>query len=203
MKARYCLFKNPPRGGSDPESNRLHARLVKQQPVGIDLIVKEISLVSSFSPGDIKGLLASFQEQLAMHLSRGETVELEGLGYFSVAVKNAPATEAKEVTPSRVMFGRVAFRCSGELRRRLRGMKFERAERENGMQNLTDSERKENILNYIYIHRAISTSICRGLNHCTGYRALKDLKELQAEGKIVSTGPARIAQYTLATREKE
>ncbi|MDR2810069.1 MAG: HU family DNA-binding protein [Tannerellaceae bacterium] len=201
MKARYSVFHNPPQQGEEPENTGIHARLVEQNRIGIDLIAKQISQFSSFSAGDVKGLLTAFQEQLALHLSCGDIVELEGLGRFSVSVKNAPATREKEVTPSKVKFGKVVFRCSKELKRQLEGMSFERSGEGSRLKTRPEAKRKARILAYLENHHTILTSTCRTLNNCSKYLALKDLKELQEEGKILLLGPRNIAQYT-AVKDK-
>jgi nucleoid DNA-binding protein len=59
--------------------------------------VEEISAFSSFSPADVKGMLASFQHQLILHLTEGEIVELEGLGTFNVSLKSIPDATEQEV----------------------------------------------------------------------------------------------------------
>ncbi|MDR1556835.1 MAG: HU family DNA-binding protein [Tannerellaceae bacterium] len=195
MPAYYNLFKNPPQEGEEKEKGQIHARLVNQNPIRIDRMVNEISAFSSFSAADIKGMLASFQHQLLLHLSCGETVEFEGLGTFSVSLKNIPATEEKEVTPSRVQFKKVVFRCSGELKDQLRQMKFQRADEGSRLEGYPEKKRKENILSYLDTHYTLSSSTCRWLNGCSRYLAIKDLKELQKEGKIIRLGSRHNAQY--------
>lgn len=60
MTAQYGLFKNPPHKG-EKESDILHARIIPGRTIRIDRITREISECTSFSPGDVKGLLQALQ----------------------------------------------------------------------------------------------------------------------------------------------
>ncbi|MDR1980269.1 MAG: HU family DNA-binding protein [Tannerellaceae bacterium] len=202
MTAHYNLFRNPsPEKAGEKKNDRIHARLVNQNVVRIDRISKEISEFSSFSAADIKGLLASFQHLLILHLENGEIVELEGLGTFNVSLKSVPATTEKAVTPSKVQFGKVVFRCSKGLRKKLQDMKFERADEGSRLKGYPEEKRKSNILAYLETHFTISSAGCCWLNGCTKYMALKDLKALQKEGKITRLGTRSNAQYAAAEED--
>ena len=66
-----------------------------------------------------------------------------------------------------------------------------------------EEKRKANILAYIEKHDTISTFLCRSLNGCSKYIALKDLKTLQEEGKIVRLGYRANAQYGLKKEDDQ
>lgn len=78
-------------------------------------------------------------------------------------------------------------------------MKVEREDQPSGIQVIPEKKRKENILKYIESENTISTSECRSINGCSQYLALKDLKELLKEGKILRLGKRRNSQYALRT----
>ena len=154
MTAQYGLFRNPPHKG-EKESDILHARIIPGRTIRIDRVTREISECTSFSPGDVKGLLQAFADVLVSYLEDGDEVELEGLGHFSVSLK----------CPKPVKY-------NGE-------------------------ERKARIIQYLEKHETIMSSDCMGINECTRYLALKDIKELIAGKKIVKQGYRKIAVYTL------
>ena len=77
-------------------------------------------------------------------------------------------------------------------------MSVERAESGSRLKLLPADKRKKNILNYLQTHQTITSFICCGLNACTKYMALKDLKSLREEGRIVRLGRPANAQYALA-----
>lgn len=197
MTAQYGLFKNPPYKGGK-ESNIFHARIIPGRTIRIDRITNEISQCTSFSPGDVKGLLQAFADVLVLYLEDGDEVELEGLGHFSVSLKCPKITNSRQVRAEDISFKSVNFRCSKEITERLRCMDVERKPGSSKPAKYTTEERKDKILKYLERHETIMSSDCMGINECTRYLALKDIKELIAEKKIIKEGYRKIAVYMLA-----
>ncbi len=197
MTATYSLFRNPVPEEKANEG-KLHARLVNQEIVRIDRLVKEISDMSSFSSADVKGLLEAFRSRLELHLENGAIVDLEGLGTFSVSLKCPPLANEKKIVPGKVSFSKVNFRCSKELKEKLEFMTVERSKEGSRLKGLSAEKRKERILEYLKNGNTISSFWCRGLNGCSKYIALKDLQELVKEGKIIRLGVRQNAQYGLS-----
>jgi len=196
MSAHYELFETPtPRANEQKPS--LHARIIPSTTIRIDRICKEISSFSSFSPGDIKGMLEMLSDQIVRHLERGENIELEGIGHFSATVTcQKPATN-KRITSSDIRFKTVRFRCCKSIKKRLRSMEFEPLPQDQRYGGYPADERKEKILKYLRKKEVISSSYCMGINRCSRYMALKDLSELIAEGKIVKLGYSKFVVYGL------
>ena len=197
MGAHYNLFKNPKPGKNGDEEPTLHARLVNQRIIRTQELAEDISDACSFSTADVKGMLEALRRRLAFHLKFGAIVELEGVGTFTVSLKCPPLTKEKEIKPKYVQFNKVVFRCSKELRRSLKYMEIARADEDSRIKGLSPVKRKMNILEYLQKNGTISSSECRGLNGCSKYMALKDLKDLLQEGKIVRLGFRANAQYGL------
>lgn len=195
MSATYNLFKNP------GKKETLHARQVNQYTVRLDALCEEISQISSFSSSDVKGMLEALKSRIAFHLKYGDIVELEGLGTFNASLKCPPLTTEKQITPHLVKFSKVVFRCSNELKKELRDMKTERADEPSRLKGYPEEKRKANILNYIKQNNTISTLECRSINGCSKYIALKDLRTLLTEGKIIRLGYRSNAQYGLQEKE--
>lgn len=197
MSATYNLFRNP------GKKNTLHARQVQQYTVRIDTLCEEISDMSSFSPSDVKGMLEALKGRIAFHLKYGDIVELEGLGTFNVSLKCPPYNTEKQIPPHLVKFNKVVFRCANDLKKELKYMKVERANEPSRLKVYTPEKRKANILAYIADNNTISTLECRSLNRCTKYIALKDIRELLQEGKIVRLGYRSNAQYGLKEEDEK
>ncbi|WP_455637818.1 HU family DNA-binding protein [Parabacteroides sp.] len=197
MSATYNLFRNP------GEKDKLHARQVNQLTIRIDELCEEISEISSFSSADVKGMLNALKSRIAFHLKYGDIVELEGLGTFNATLKCPSLSTEKQITPHLVKFNKVVFRCSNELKKELRYMKVERADEPSRLKGYTEEKRKANILAYIEKNNTISTFECRSVNGCSKYIALKDLKALLNEGRIVRLGYRSNAQYGLKAEEEQ
>lgn len=199
MSAEYDVFKTPkPESGSPRQE--YHARLVPNgEVVRINELSMLISEISSFSSADVGGMLKAFQETMSLLLLQGRKIELEGLGLFSVALGTRPVkqTEQDQEENKEIYVKTVKFRCSAELRSKVRHMHLKRIPKSKRETNLPAEERKKNILSYLSGEDTIITSECMGLNHCTRYTAQKDLKELSGERLIKNTRSKHTSAYAL------
>jgi len=196
MSANYELFENPnPR--NDGKKQPLHARVIPVRTVRLERICEEISNYSSFSSGDIRGILQLLSDQIVMHLKNGENLELEGIGNFSVSVTSPKEMERKKINASRIRFKTVKFKCCKSIRKRLHAMTFKPLPIEYRHSHYTDTKRRNNILSYLEEKKIMQSSHCMEINHCSRYMALKDLEELIKEGKIVKLGKYKTVMYRL------
>lgn len=198
MSAKYKLVKSPPASQKEGESS-MHARIVPQATVKINQLCEEISTMSSFSPGDIKGMLESFSLLLGRHLDGGSNVELDGIGYFSVSLSCPPnVTSESQIRAKSIKFKNVNFRCSTMLKRRLKTMKLEKATPVK-KELFTPEQRQNRILSYFRENRTLTTSYCMAINQTNRHVALADLKLLIEAGKVERLGKGRSVLYILTT----
>ena len=111
MAAHYDL-RPAPRRNDDDKPPLLYPRIVSKGTVSTKRLVKDISEMSSFSPGDIEGLLVSLQDRIAHYLSEGHHVQLGEIGYFSMGLEGRPVEDKKEIHAQSISFGKVRFRVS-------------------------------------------------------------------------------------------
>ena len=196
MSAKYKLIENPPAAAKNGVT-ALHARIVPSRTATIDDLAAEISTMSSFSLGDIKGLLASFTQVVGSRLKNGENVNLEGLGSYSVSL-GCPkdVTSDKQIRSESVHFKSVNFRCSQKMKATLKSMKLERvpAEKKN---EYTGEERLLRILAYLKDHRTANSTDCMRVNQCSRYVALQDLHLLIEAEKVEKLGSGKNVLYML------
>lgn len=96
MAAQYDFQRRPnPKG--DGELQPLYPRIVNKGTIDTERLVSDISRMSSFSPGDINGLLAAIEDRVSYYLSEGHHVQLGGMGYFSAGLKGRPVIDPKEI----------------------------------------------------------------------------------------------------------
>lgn len=202
MAAEYALFKNPPRKGSTEEP-QLHARIVPGRVIRLERIAKEISSFSSFSSADIKGLLQAFADQLVEHLEAGDEIDMEGFGHFNISLSCPKISRPQDVRAEDIRFKSVNFRCSKKITSRLEAMCVRRKEGASAAPLYTSEQRKKNILRHLAEEQTLMSSDCMRINACTRYMALKDLKELLAEGKIGKIGKRKITIYTRKEKPAE
>jgi DNA-binding protein, histone-like, putative len=196
MTVKYSVHESP--NPKKDEKKVYHARVDSDRVVRTSLLAKEISAFTSFSPGDIKGLLQALSDVLKLHLSAGDSVELDGIGAFSISLmcpKNI--SDPDKLRASNIFFKKINYKSSIEINRELRGMTFERSRRERKEKNIGKSERHENILKFLKKNSVIQSRQCMAINNCNRYTALKDLKDFVASGKVAKCGMGKTCIYVL------
>ena len=116
MAAEYDFQRKPnPKG--DGELQPLYPRIVNRGTITTKRLVSDISHASSFTPGDIEGLLAAFEDRISYYLSEGHHVQLGNMGYFSAGLVSRPVEDKKEIHAQSIFFGKVHFRVSPGFRK--------------------------------------------------------------------------------------
>lgn len=190
----YGVFRGPTETGE----GRLHARLVTKKNISAEQLIKDIASKNAFSTGDVKGMLEAFRTEIAFHLYYGESVELEGIGTFSVALKSEQVTNEKELVPKKVHFGRVAFKASSKLTKRLKQMKFVRNTDGSRLNMYSPEKRRANLINYLQNFNTITARGYREVNRCSRHIAEKDIKIYLEEGLLKCLGNWKSPYYQLA-----
>lgn len=196
MCAKYTFYKNPPNRETG-ETGSLYAKVVSGGKITTDQLAEEIADRSSFTPGDVKGVIKALSELLHNHLSRGETVDIEGIGNFSVTLKTPKGiTAPKQIRAESISFNNVVYRTSPDLKRKLKGMPLVRAVLPK-RKEIAEHERLDNILSQLKERRIVSSTDCMAFNQCSRYQALKDLKKLNEQGKLTWLGRGKQKYYVL------
>lgn len=199
MCAKYAFYKNPPNRETG-ETGSLYAKVVSGGKITTDQLADEIAGRSTFSSGDVKGVVKALSEMLHYHLSEGETVDIDGIGNFSVTLKTLKGiTDPKQIRAESIRFNNVVYRTSPELKHKLKTIPLVRAVLPK-RKDLAEEERLANILSKLKNERLVSSTDCMLFNHCSRYQALKDLKKLNEQGKITWLGRGKQKYYVLKER---
>ena len=199
MCAKYAFYKNPPNRETG-ETGSLYAKVVSGGKITTDQLADEIARRSTFSSGDVKGVVKALSEMLHYHLSEGETVDIDGIGNFSVTLKTPKdITDPKQIRAESIRFNNVVYRTSPELKHKLKTIPLVRAVLPK-RKDLAEEERLANILSKLKNERLVSSTDCMLFNHCSRYQALKDLKKLNEQGKITWLGRGKQKYYVLKER---
>ena len=196
MPAKYFTYESPdPKKG---KKKKFHARVVPNHTIKTDYLVDEIVDMSTFTHGDVKGTLEALSYLIEKHLGYGNSVELDGIGIFSVSVEcPKDIDDPKEIKPSNVRFKKVNYKSSLRLKTGLKSMHFQRAAKKNNPEKPAKETRLQNILDYLEKHTIIHSTECMKINFCSRYQALKDLTELKSENKIIRQGKKGSCIYLL------
>lgn len=183
-QVKFKVYDTPDNNG---KSNGLCARVISSGTKRDKEIYKFINDCCSVTSSDIKGVLEGLTVYIETMLSYGYSVELEGLGYFSPAVRTEKETNTKGKEVYRVKMDGVNFRCSTRLRETLKQAKPEKIKRDNQAKS-TLEERKNKMLAYLQTHLYMSAAEYTRQNACTSYRADLDIKQFLKEGVIKAEG---------------
>lgn len=197
MSAKYALFENPS-PDKEGKKKRYHARIVSNGTVRTTEIVDYISEASSFSSGDIKGILDSVSNIMAHYLEMGYTVDLDELGTFSISLKCEEVEDPKKVRAHSVHFRNIHYQADKKLMNRLQGIHLEKAENATPQTAYTLDERKARALRYLEKHEYINRRNYIQLNGCSRATAGSDLSAMLTEGTIRKLGAGRAIIYVKA-----
>jgi len=175
MGALYDLYKTPTPYGVVEKKGLLHARIVNGTRVACDVLLKEIADASTFTRGDLMGMLSAVSDAMARHLTLGDVVELEGLGYFSVSLKSNATAERCEVNSATVEFNSVHLRVSKEMKKKLSSMRLTRREKPDDKPELLPVERLALAMECLRIHVFMSRMDYQRITGCNKSMALRDL----------------------------
>ena len=175
MGALYDLYKTPAPYGEEEDKGLLHARIVNRTKVTGNALLREIADASSFTMGDLKGMVSEVTGAMARHLAMGDMVELEGLGYFSVTLKSQATAARREVSSATVRFGHVHLRACGELKKKLSAMRLTRREKSQEKAEMLPAEKLAMALAFIDKQVFMSRMDYQRITGCNKSMALRDL----------------------------
>ena len=115
MAVRYKLTKIND-NITDNKTVRYSVTTVSYDNVNLDALAEQIAGSSTFSYGEVKGLVENLTILIAEALEGGNTVTIDGLGTFSVTARRAESIKLKGI----------GFKPSPKLKERLRSIEFTR-----------------------------------------------------------------------------
>ena len=95
MAIQFELYKTPrPKDETDKET--YHARVVNFQHIDTDYLARQIQTATSLTEGDVKSVLESLSHFMGERLREGESVHLDGIGYFQIKLNHHQALSDAE-----------------------------------------------------------------------------------------------------------
>ena len=198
MSAIYDLYDSPNPDSASTDLPVLHARIVNGGTTSSDKIVNEISDAATFTPGDVKGVLSALAETMVRHLSMGNSVELEGLGFFSISLKCKGSSDRKEINSSKVRFGNIHFRASKQLKEKLYGMRLFRRTKVPVAPTLSMDTKYELVEKFLTGHPFLTRADYQNLVSCDKSKAVRDLNFWLSANKLLRYGSGTNFVYILS-----
>lgn len=201
MTAQYDFVKTPkPR--KDGKSQQLHPRIVSRGTISTRRLLEDIHEGSSFTVGDLEGVITSLENKIAYYIREGYNVELGRIGYFSAKLTARPVTDKKEIRSPSVWFDNVNYRASMWFRKQTRGF-VERAKW--GFQHssqTTIEECQRRMEKFLDTHPFITRSEYSGLTGRLKGQSLKDLNAFVEQKLLTTYGAGSHRVYMRAKTEE-
>lgn len=195
MEIKFSIHETPRPTGSN-EKTIYHARVQHRGTKRMEDVCLHINEVSTLNSSDVKGALEAFFKYVSFQLQYGYSVELEGLGHFSVALKSKQVNDENGKGITRVTIDGVNFRCSPRLKKAVQKSTLKKV-KSTSSPFPEREQRRERMMDFLASHGAINLRQYADLNSCTYYCARNDIKVFIEQGIIGSIGGATHKVYTL------
>ncbi len=180
-----------------------HPRPVASRTVETDELMKEIETATSMTGSDVLGILEALHSCMVKHLSNGERVHLDGIGYFRVSLTAPPTSQPKSIHAQQVKFKSVNYRADAKLGDKMKSAATERAStagqgwRAKHSQALTQEEIEAKAVAYFADHTHLTRRSFQDLCGLTRSMAVIWINRLRDSGLIKNTGTRNQPIYVL------
>lgn len=200
--AKYYMVQMPDLQGTG--ERRLYPKVVHVGQATLDEVAESVTERASFSPGDVKGLVATLSDVIASKLALGQSVKIDGIGTFSLGLGFREEVEREEVagTSKRnarsIEVQKVYLRVDSALLQEVNDrIVLERTEGNKiSSPKSSKEERLEKLLEYLERREEIRVKDYILLTHLTRSRASRELREFAEAGHIRRKGAGAHSYYT-------
>ena len=182
----------------------MYPRIVNKGTITTKRLISDISQATSFTPGDIEGLLAALEDRISYYLSEGHHVQLGDMGHFSAGLAARPVMDKKEIHAQTVFFGKVHFRVSPGFRKQCAGF-VERVRAGYGFRHSVDissAERYRRLCVFLEANPFITRKDYSGITGLLKNKALNDLNLLVEKGILTTLGQGSHKVYVRAVNKE-
>lgn len=188
MNAEYDLIQKPnPDGDNTPQP--LYPCLVSTGKINTRRLLEEISVSSTYTVGDLEGMLKLLEQHSASYVRKGYTVQLGNIGFLQGTLKaTRPVMDKKEIRSMSIYMNGVKFRPSKDFKQQC-SAPVSRAV--SGLKKSVDIGREKRIARlkqYLDENLFIGRPDYTQLTGLQKNKALAELKEFVNEGILISKG---------------
>lgn len=200
MSAEYD-FRRKPNEKKDGELQPLYPRIVSKGTIDSKQLFREIAEASSFTVGDLEGMVVALQEKISYYISEGYHVKLGKIGYFSASLKARPVMNKKEIRSSSISFDSINFRatpffkgrCTGTIVRAMSG--FQESD------DVSEEVRMKRLESFLSKNYFITRSEYCQITGLLKGKALQELNSLVKNGILRTRGRGTHITYLLADNQ--
>lgn len=195
MAIEFDIYPSPS-ASNDGEKTTYHARVVNSATIDTQEIAQNIHKRCTLTMSDIKAVLSELHDELVAHLCNGDTVHLEGIGYFRLTL-SAP----KEITPTNmhrqnIGIKAVDFRADAPLKKDVNEKaEFKRTVHKHHSASLDIYEIDALLIDFFETNQYLTRRRFEQLCDFTPTTAARHLKRLMDEGRLKNTNTKQSPIY--------
>lgn len=184
MAIQFELYKTPhPKDEEGKET--YHARVVNFQHIDTDYLAKEIQIATSLTQGDVKSVLDSLSHFMGDRLREGESVHLDGIGYFQIKLNSKePITSPKLKANQIKLKANISFKADIKLKKSVSVVHLERSKLKPHSASRSNEEVDKLLTNYFNNNPILTRSDFQRLCGFTPTTAARHIKRLKEEKKL-------------------
>lgn len=187
MPAEYDLLRKPNAKG-DGELQPLYPRIVSKGTIKTQQLVHDICEASTFTEGDLHGMIVAITEKISNYLIDGYHVELGQMGYFSAKLKARPVMDKKEIRSTSIYFDNINFRASTWFRRHSCGIVQRATYGFLHSHDLPEKQRLARLNEYLNENPFITRQNYTRITGLLKGKALRELNSLVESGVLATVG---------------
>ena len=184
MAIQFELYKTPhPKDEADKET--YHALAVNFQHIDTDYLARQIQTATSLTEGDVKSVLESLSHFMGERLREGESVHLDGIGYFQIKLNSQePITSPKLKANQIKLKANISFKADIKLKKSVSVVHLERSKLKRHSASRTNEEVDKLLTNYFSNNSILTRPDFQGLCNFTATTAARHIRRLKEEKKL-------------------
>ena len=180
MAIQFELYKTP-----RPKDETYHARVVNFQHIDTDYLARQIQTATSLTEGDVKSVLESLSHFMGERLREGESVHLDGIGYFQIKLNSQePITSPKLKANQIKLKANISFKADIKLKKSVSVVHLERSKLKRHSASRTNEEVDKLLTNYFSNNSILTRPDFQGLCNFTATTAARHIRRLKEEKKL-------------------
>ena len=184
MAIQFELYKTP-RPKDEEGKEMYHARVVNFQHIDTDYLARQIQTATSLTEGDVKSVLESLSHFMGERLREGESVHLDGIGYFQIKLNSQePITSPKLKANQIKLKANISFKADIKLKKSVSVVHLERSKVKRHSASRSNEEVDKLLTNYFSNNSILTRPDFQGLCNFTATTAARHIRRLKEEKKL-------------------
>ena len=169
----------------EADKETYHARVVNFQHIDTDYLARQIQTATSLTEGDVKSVLESLSHFMGERLREGESVHLDGIGYFQIKLNSQePITSPKLKANQIKLKANISFKADIKLKKSVSVVHLERSKQKRHSASRSNEEVDKLLTNYFSNNSILTRPDFQGLCNFTATTAARHIRRLKEEKKL-------------------